>query len=360
MSDPGVPSGRALFEQVNLLVEAAMTVDLQVDEQPGALALAATHAPTVLDLLTQAGVILDSIHEHYEGISDGGAPMVEVGDAPLSLEEIGALISSEIAAREILDLVFLAKGQLRGCVSRLLASNHDQNLLAMVTGSDAALNRLRRAFFPLQSAIAQYEGLEPPQRAWADTDISLQTRRLYGRLRQEALALGSVESSDLTAVLTRFARHLAEVRTGPIFRYLRVSDRIQMLALGKRIAAWLADGSPEATTGQSLWSDLKTFLNLLVGISNRHELVEYDRRVISRAYSLLISGDQPPSEIPADLLVALHSLEGREAELDRLIHNGTRRPEDWKVCIRRLWHAVEDTVYRAGGTPFRSESTSSR
>jgi len=344
-------SGNLLFEQVNHLVDAAMAVNLRVDDRPGSLALASSFAPIVLDLLTQGGVLLDSVSDHYRSI-DGDAMAGEPKpSAPVSLEDIGALISTEIAVREILDLMFIAKGQLRGCIERLLTANRDQNLVAMVTSSDSALNRLRRAFFPLQAAIADFEGLPPPSRAWGDLEISLQTRQMFGRLRRAAAAVGSVVPSSLAEVLTDFAHRLAEVRSGPLYHFLRVNDRIQMLAIGRRIAAWLCADSPDPEVGRRLWSDLTTFLSLLVGVNYRHELVEYDRQVISRAYSVLYAGASPPSVIPDDLLEGLHSLAGREAQLDQLIESGTRRPGDWKPAICRAWYAMEHSDFRAGCRP---------
>jgi hypothetical protein len=346
--------GLLFFLRVSRLVDAALAIDFRVSDEPGALTLAAISAPSILELLTNAEVFLKEAQDYYDS-----KQVTEGLSEPGSLDDIGAMISSEMAARDIRDLSFIATGQIRSCAERLEGAIGRQNILNMVSCSDDALCRLRRGLIPIEAAIGEFEGIPPPGREWVDIDISLQTRRLYGQLRRELLAVGEPDDEELRPRLSEFSVRLAEMKASPVYTSLRINDRVQVRGLYERIARWLKQGKERSPVeARSIWQDLSTFVGLLAEINNRQELHEHDRRVIQVAYHSLYANVRPPKVIPGEILEQLRTLEGRDDELDRLIlHGSSRRPEDWEGPIRRLWKEAENSEDRGplGEVSFQGE-----
>ena len=343
-------SGRELLLRVSRLADEIVAIDFHVREEPGALSLAATSVPRVFDLAGLAVTLLDQVQDHYddgvghdpEGERDHAADATAVPD---SLDGIGALISTTIAAHEVRDLAFVAAGQIRSCLTRLQAAFRSQRLLNMVAGADDALARLRKGLIPVESAICEYEGQEPPDRPCIDLEIMLETRRLYGQLRRELLAVGEPDTAELVAHLTEAGERLARLRGSQIFTYLRLNDRVHVRSLQRRIVTWLGEGPVrDNQVGQVIWGELCTFANLIIQINKRQELQEHDRQVITASYHALYANVSPPKVIPADILERLRSLQGLDDELDSLILTATSRdPKDWKAPIRRLWKRSDRT-----------------
>ncbi len=327
-------SGCELAQQATNLVDGASAIDFRISDEPGALTLAAVSAPVIVDLLGQVLEFLDQAQSHYAAVAARAAPNSD------SLGDIGALISTEIAVQEIRDLCFVASGEIRSLMRGLQSALASQNLLAMVSGADGALCGVRHGLIPIETAIGEFEGIEPPDREWNDIETTLQIRRLYGWLRRELKAVGQPDDRDLTARLSEFTNRLSELRSNDAYAMFRVNDRVQIRALFRRIVLWLDEEESDLSSGRRIWQDLSGFINLLAEINKRQELQEHDRRVIDVAYHALFANVRPPRVIPGDLLAKLRTLEGRDDELDALILHATSRcPKDWESPIRRLWQS---------------------
>jgi hypothetical protein len=258
-----------------------------------------------------------------------------------------------VAVQEILDLAFMALAQLRLARGRLETAVDSQNLLAMVTRADSALTRLRRECIPLEAAIAEFEERPNPLRTWVDLEVSLEIRRVYANLRRAVAAVGDPAGEALPRALADFAGRLASLGSNPVYSRLRIADRVQFQTLSRRIGAWLASESErDATNGRRLWSDLATSCALLVEVSKRQELVEHDRQVVTRTHQLLVASPEPPPLLPSDLLEELHTLEGRDDELDRLILGGNRRTVDWVPAVNRLYLTLANSQGGPEGMGF--------
>ena len=248
------PAGEShdLLSQVSRLIETANAINFEVTDRPGSLTMAAVSAPTILSAVQKAVAVLDEMERYYDGVSDP-----ETAD---TLFDIGELISSEMAAREITDLAFIAGRELRTCAEQLERSIADEDLVAMVSGCDAALRRLRRGLIPIEAAMCEFEGISPPLRRWVDLEVSLRIRRLYAQF-ERAVAAVAGESVQMQMRLAFVASRIANIRSSELYTCLRIEDRLEMQKLFARIVSWLDGGDHRAANyGQELWQDVRTFV----------------------------------------------------------------------------------------------------
>lgn len=324
-----------MARRVSRLIDAAVTIDFTVGDEPGALALAAISAPSIAQVLRDAAALLQEVREYYE--SDQAKGSGEPAD-PDSLDGIGAMISAEVAAQEISDLAFLTRSQMRVCLSALEAAIDSQDPLKMVARADDAIRRLRRGLIPLENALGEFEGVAPPIRVWFDLEISLRIRSLYSALRRRVLADGHPTADQLRGRLEVVTRHLAELRSAEIYRFLRIDDRVQMRALYRRAVVWLNQpDDPDAAGGRHLWQDLTSFVELLRGVNNRQELREHDRLVLERACRIMADEARAPETVEGELLEELRNVVGRDDELDALVLGPGGEPAAaWLSPLRRV------------------------
>ena len=327
--------GKSLFRRVVRLLDAAVTVEFNIDDEPGCLALAALSAPTIAEVLRDAVVLLDEVRGYYE--SDR-ASTAAAGQAPDSLNDIGALISTQVAAQEISDLAFVTRSEVRHCLAALETAIGSQDPPRIVVRCDDAVQRLRRGMIPLENAIGEYEGVAPPIRVWWDLEISLRIRSLYAGLRHLVVTVPPPTDGNLRSRFDEVTRELVTLRSAEIYRFMRIDDRIQMRVLHRRMELWLGQTDEnDPVEGQRLWQELVSFVQLLVGVNNRQELQAHDQRVIARACQVLLEAEPRPDHVPRSLLEELGNVVGRDDELDRLIlDGGASGPTVWEEVLLRL------------------------
>ncbi len=331
--------GKSLFRRVVRLLDAAVTVEFNIDDEPGCLALAALSAPTIAEVLRDAVVLLDEVRGYYESDrASSAAP----GQATDSLNDIGALISTQVAAQEISDLAFVTRSEVRHCLAALETAIGSQDPPRIVVRCDDAVQRLRRGMIPLENAIGEFEGVTPPTRVWWDLEISLRIRSLYAGLRHRVVTAPPPGDGETRARLDAVAQELATLRSAEIYRFMRIDDRIQMRTLYGRVVLSLGhEGREEPAQGQRLWQELVSFVQLLVGVNNRQELQAHDQRVIARACQVLLEAEPRPDHVPRGLLEELGNVVGRDDELDRLIlDGGASGPAEWEGALLRLREAL--------------------
>ena len=109
-----------VLQRLGAVVEELQSVHFQVPEDDVAVARGALFAPR---LVQSAGgrpsTCSTPSGPHYERAAE---PHEEVRAGRL-LDDIGHLISSEIAGQEVTDLVFLARADLRGALQDLIATS---------------------------------------------------------------------------------------------------------------------------------------------------------------------------------------------------------------------------------------------
>ncbi len=328
-----------LLQRVEGLIEKSQGVAFIVPEDTGYFSIDDDTVSQVRELMARTIELMRELTDFYdaESAAHGEAGAAEEGDD--FLKDIGALISSELAAREVSGLAFVARGQLMEMQEALAGALKNKQVWAVASHADSSLRHVGKALIAIESAVREYEGLEARDRRWSDLQDSLDTRRLYGQFRRAILRGGDPQTHEqLIASLKGAATRIAILRGLEIYPFLRIDDRLTIRRLQKRIAAWL-DGDAESSdeAGRRLWQDLVSFARLLMKVNDREELREHDRQVVVSVHRLLFGHQQPTSRLSAAQLKELERLEGRDDELDQLIRHASEHViEDLRVPLERL------------------------
>lgn len=222
---------------------------------------------------------------------------------------------------EVADLCFLGRAELGGRIRRLQAAQAVESALGAADQAMALLGALQRTAAGVVRALSARLGCTwdlPEELAGA-----LAVRRAYAEFRR-ALAPGVPGLNAAGLSLTRLA-------SGDLSRELRISDRVSLARLRRRLALWQAGRDP--AIGAQLASELMAFGELLGQISQRAELVEHDRVAVAQVRAALVVGG-----LGADELAALGRLYGCDPELDAAIAAGS--PGLLAPPLERLHHAL--------------------
>ncbi len=329
-----------LLQRVESLIEETQGMAFVVPEDTGYFSIDDDMVRHVRELMSQTIELLRQLTDFYDAESAAhGESDASEADGDDFLGDIGALISSELAAREVSGLAFVARGQLMEMQEALAGALKHKLVWAVASHADSSLRHLGKALIAIESAVREYENLEARDRRWTDLQDSLETRRLYGQFRRAILRGGDPRTHDeLTASLKGAATRIAILRGLEIYPFLRIDDRLTIRRLQKRIAAWLEGGEDAGEeTGRRLWQDLVSFARLLMKVNDREELREHDRQVVTSVHRLIFGSKRPAQRLSPGQLKELERLAGRDEELDRLIHLAGEHPvEDLRAPLERL------------------------
>ncbi len=329
-----------LLRRLETLAEKTEGVAFIVPEDTGYFSIDDEMVQQVRRLLANTVDLLRELTDFYDAESaahdDPNADPADDGDF---LKEIGAQISSELAAREVSSLTFVARGQLMEMQEALGSALEHKKVWAVASHADSSLRHVGKALIAVESAIREYEGLEAPDRRWNDLKDSLATRRLYGQFRRAILRGGEPHThAEITTGLNSAATRIAILRDLEFYPFLRIDDRLTIRRLQKRIAAWLSgegDGSDES--GLRLWEDLVSFARLLTKVNDREELREHDRQVVAAACRMLLDPQRPVARLTDGQLKELERLEGRDDELDQVLRQGSQLAvQELRAPLERL------------------------
>ena len=290
--------------------------------------------PGVLELLDSAYEALADVQTTFEdeAFVRAAEEAAEQGD---SLVEIGALISTQMAAQEVADLAFVAGGDLRRCAEEVRYAWAAADPWQTAAAADKGLRHLRKGLISVESAMHEFEGREAPMRVWFDLEVSLEVRHHYGVLRRAVLAADGIAATDPEAALGLFLGHLSKLRASPIYSLLRFADRRGMQHLIQRIQR--SEGARSFAGRRRLWEDVLGFVELLAQVNQREEIQDHDRQVIDRAYKALFEARQGAAGLSDDLLADLRKVAGRDDELALLVQEPDRFPlARWEKPLARL------------------------
>lgn len=329
-----------LLARAEALIGETQGVAFIVPEDTGHFSIGDDMVRQVRQLVVRTIELMRDLTDFYdaESASHGEADDGNEEDGSF-LKEIASQISSELAAREVSGLAFVARGQLMEIQEALASALEHKRVWAVAAHADSALRRVGKALIAIESAICEYEGLPARDRRWLDLKDSLETRRLYGQFRRALLRRGDPDSpEELTARLRSAATRIAILRNLETYPFLRIDDRLTIRKLQKRIVAWLrGGGDSDEESGQRLLQDLVAFARLLTKVNDREELREHDRQVATAVHRMLFDSKRPTGRLHASQLKELERLVGRDDELDQLIlAAGERSVEDLKAPLERI------------------------
>ncbi|HEV8629576.1 MAG TPA: hypothetical protein VGV61_04600 [Thermoanaerobaculia bacterium] len=334
-------ASKKVLERLGAFIQELQSVQFQVPEDEAAVARGALFAPRLAAAIEEAMALLQSAHDHYERAGRQGEQVADVA----SLDDIGRLISTEVAGQEITDLLFLARTELRGALQDLIAAIDQEDFLRVASSCDSGLRTLKRTLISVESALYDFEGLEPPTRQWSDLEVSLKTRRLYAELRREILRAVQPRDDRLPDRLAAVHDRLDRLRELDFYPLLRFDDRVTMRELRRRLSGWVIAEPHDLVAGRRLWQDLVGFGELLKEINHRQELRQHDRMLVRRAYHQLFGRSAHVHQVHEDLLYQLDALHGLDDELDSLL---LRREQGelgrWREVLARLLQRLSTTA----------------
>lgn len=339
-----------LLARVTGLIERSARMSFAVPADTGHIALDHGRVAGVLEFLDDTAALLRDIGVYFEErLETHDLGEVAAGDDTDFLKQIGAGISTELAAREVADLAFMGRSEILEIRRELAAAIAEDSLWKIAAHADAGRGRAVRALVPVESAIREYEGMPAMRRRWENLEDSLEIRRQYAMLWRAVLRAGEPEGEELEPALRKIANRIAILRHLKIYPLLRIDDRLSIRKLQKRILEQLEGG--DELTGRRLWSDVVAFFSLLMQVNRRQELREHDRQVVLAVHHELSRGAYQGDRIPSQTLERLESLWGRDAELDQvLLRPAKHRPRDCLAPLERL----KQELQRTKSTPVTS------
>lgn len=349
-SSPTLPPEKiALVERLAEAVERAKSMVFVIPDDSGFFATNENLIDALRDMIEHALGLMAEVRDLYDE-EQGSAGLetgifVSAGEEDDFLREIGAAISSELAAQEVSNIAFAVRAQLVESHLALRGAIANGNIWTIASEADTGLRRAGKGLITLEHTIREYEGLEPVERTWSPLEDSQEIRRLYGQFRRGILRPDPpADAEDLGQALRGALRRISALRNREIYSRMRICDRVPIRRLQQRIHDWtlLPAGPASHEQGLQLWGDLTSFAELLVQINFREELRAHDHRVIQEWLTLYFpegeaSIEDPPRTAQAESRDRLDSLSGRCDELDLLLL--APQPctlEDLRVPLERM------------------------
>lgn len=332
-SEPSPAGGFESFSRrFASLIRQVESVDVRVPEDSALIGLAADLVPKVTRQLRDGVDLLEAVQAHYDPSRQSLPERIAETD---SLLHIGQMISAEFASRDLADLVFFARSELRGALDRMLESaTRDASPLMLASNCENSLRCLRKALVSVESACYEFEDVAAPPRQWFDVELSLQIRKLYWNLRRETELAGRGGQS-LEEKLRKVLYRVVAFRELSVYPFLRVDDRVHLRQLLKRILDWLNGDERDPTEGKRIWEDLAGFAEILVQVSHRQELQDHDRELLEQVHRQLFRRLRP-DKMPPGLWARLDHVLGLDEELDVLISTRQEAVDLWRAPVERV------------------------
>lgn len=327
---PGPP--RQLADRFDHLLGRIEQAEVRVPEDSALISLAADLVPNVTRLLREGIELLCSVEDHYDADRGGAA------DEADSLSDIGLQISAEFAMRDLNNVAFFARSDLRSALDKLVTSATQRGAtMVLASHCESGMRRIRKALISVESAIYEFEGLKAPKRRWFDVEVSLQIRKLYWNLRRETRGKNVDANKPLEDRLRAVLYRIVAFRELSVYPLLRVEDRVTLRRLLKRMLDWLNSSDRPQQEARRLWEDLEGFAGLLVQVSHRQELREHDLAQLGRLLGGLFPGGRAATSVSDSLFDMAETLLGLDEELDELIlAKDSAAVEAWRAPLERL------------------------
>lgn len=327
-----------LLDQIGQIIERHQGRRVVVPFDTGIFSLDKDVLEQIRSLLEASSHLMEQALDHYDQLSIDTDTDLDFDLETTSANERSSATTSEVAAQQISSVAFIGNAQIRELREELQRAQADSNHWQQAALSDTAVRQTVRALIALESAMLEYEGLPQKEREWAELDDSLEIRRRFTQLRRTVVEGGQPQGHEaLVERLEKSARQIDILRDLKIYPFLRISDRLEIRSLQKRILSWLELPRQDEESGLRLWQDLASFARLLRQINLREELREHDRRVVLESYRMIFGAFEQPAQLPVAVAQKLETLSGRDDELDELLQLGDAlTPDLLRSVLERL------------------------
>ncbi len=315
------------------LIQRIDKAEVRVPEDSALISLAADLVPNVTRLLRDGIDLLELVEAHYDPETANS-----LDDETDSLDAIGMQISAEFAMRDLSNVAFFARSDLRNALDALITTATQRHAtMTLASHCESGMRRIRKALISVESAIYELEELEAPKRRWFDVEVSLQIRRLYWNLRRETSGRNIDQHQSIEDRLRAVLYRIVAFRELSVYPLLRVEDRVTLRRLLKRMLDWLNSRDRPELEARRLWEDLRGFASLLVQVSHRQELRDHDLALLGRFLVALFPGGRAVSAVPEEVFQQGKALLGLDEELDELILAAdSQAVAPWLAPLERL------------------------
>lgn len=324
------------------LIRDAQKVDTRHYEERESESILRELVPVLLELLGRSEALLDQIFQHYESDSKHEE---DTGPAPeLSFEStLEELMSTGGAARRIADISFIARMELGRMRHKLGGLGNAENHWEYVSICASIRRRILKSTDSLERSICQHEGL-PSENAWHENSvqIGLMTRRAYAIFVRGLKIETPPSKGELYMRVRSAGSALAKLIGRQGYEDFKMSDRRLLRSTRQRILEWLrkgqqTEGDLRIRTGFRLWQDVVGVANLILQVSNRPELIEYDCQIIGEIAATIENSASEQTRLEPPQEDRLRSLYGRDRVLDRYIDAGDFRcTSELRSILERL------------------------
>ena len=268
--------------------------------------------PHLMDLVGRSEKVLRSLEEW--ATDPESAPNGE-RFSPAQLEELA-------------NLCFLVSAELRGCRDQFDRMSSESGAFSVFAAIEQVETKLLRGLCAVEADLAAILGLSSRSRHVDLCRGPLQIRRLLGKFRRRVTPTSHQRAEQR---LRSVAAGLAWLRGQDDFSRIRASDRLLAHELQERIGGWLR--SPERTPDEArhILEEVMAFVTLVDQVNQRQEIMEHDRRLVSRLIGDL-SDATPHGTVPGRLAQHFYQLLGRDDPLDEMLATGA----DTAEVLRRL------------------------
>jgi len=317
-------SSAPLLEKIVRLSLSAGAIDIASHERAEAPELRAELVPVVGELLEDTLGFFDRVLDTYGADEDPDAPEPRGGgESPAGnfRREVDELLLDEAHGERIADLAFIARLELRQKMAGLTRLPAEADSWRLIAAAGSCLRQIQKALAALEAVITRAEGIAPVLGFSDELTLALKARRAYAGFRRQLRRVGRL--ADISDRLQGAATCIGQLFDQPVYRDLRISDRVQLRRLLERILRW---GGPQVDGegGERIWEDLIACAALLAEISKRQELQEHDDWACQEILRLLTAAPLPGPDLPEGVGLLLDSLTGRDDDLDDRIFDGGR------------------------------------
>ena len=228
----------------------------------------------------------------------------------------GELALSDEEAEMLLDLCFVARGDLRARQKKAQKLPESTELSALFDFCESTQTELIKILREVERHLRAGSGRSP---ATSDTDLRrglLGARRLVAKFRLTVQRAQDrvKETSDHEEALRMVGTGLAVLWGGDFARYLRADELLEARRLHSRILVWF-QGARKADEAERLLVDIEGYSRLIQEINRREEIREFDLGRTQEAAAAL--SDLPADQdLPGEVREILSQILGRDEDLD--------------------------------------------
>jgi hypothetical protein len=343
------------------VAQSAATIgdDLRSYEELSGLAIYSGLMECVLGHVDRALTVADKLFNLFDEEDEPRPEKIVYENAPndpilrtleMEMEEI--LNAANSGRRNVADLTFVAKCELKGRRKRVVALSATADGLYLLAEFDDALRRVTKTLTAIEQALAKAESIPHHLDFETELEISLKVRKAYTQLRKSIAKETDPDQSNIYPRLRAAGTQLAILVGHDVYPKLRTRDRVELKSMQTRILDWMRDKRQDALAGLRIWQDMLGVADMLSHVSRRQELVQHDAEKVDEIKRLLTSCEN--DLLNEEAIALIKTIEGLDQEIDELLASEDRlNPEKWQAPVDRLLlHFSQTSPEEADNNPM--------